>query len=378
MAKIMAKMPPEPWRSGPNRPFLKHLEMMMADARPAAVAATKQPRPRPGLRRAQSGAQLAPLRANTNGAARPPPRPAVAGPGLVTTAQRAGAVEQVTEDRADQLDSALDVSSVLSSLGIEDESEVDPEPLVVDGITLPPELAQLRSLLELRAKHQLELRITRAQRQAAGCSAAPERAADGARAGPYPADDAPVPSRRELELLEAKASFVDVCLLDFPESLLFLHELLLDHEQLLTRLEGARRRATAFPAGYQRWDEGYDADDAELEDFDLDMAAPVAPTDDAASRDAGAPAGSDSDSDLEALDQRRLASLKKIRTCLKSCGQEVDKPHAVGRADTQPKGVGDGGLGMPHAEPLAAEGPGSAGAATSSRVRARLPRYARR
>jgi len=88
---------------------------------------------------------------------------------------------------------------------------------------------------------------------------------------------------------------------------------------LLTKLGIARRRATVFPKGFQRYDEAVEAADEE-EIIDLDEQVHVVcfdPGDPAT--DAVEPVPALVDDDYEALDQRRQSSLAQLRACLRSC-----------------------------------------------------------
>ncbi|KAG8466234.1 hypothetical protein KFE25_001990 [Diacronema lutheri] len=214
----------------------------------------------------------------------------------------------------------VDLDAMLGAMGINDGDAVTPEPLVVDGLVMPLELSELHALVETRAAF-----LHDAQR-----AASEARALDGVAGGE--AADARRGLFAEHERLQLKASLVDDVLLSFPRSLRFLHELTLDHSQLLVKLSRAKRRAAVYPRGFHRYDEGVDAVD-EDDDFvivaeldDADQPGRARPSAEAAADDEG-------DEDYEALDQRRQASLAQLRACLRSCGATVPAPQSSERRE---------------------------------------------
>jgi len=169
---------------------------------------------------------------------------------------------------------------------------------------------------------------------------------------------------REVALLESKAATLSDCLGEYPESLLFLHSLVLDHEGLLDKLRAARRRAAAFPKGFHAYDEGFDADDGRLEDLDLDDLDAHVGLAVGAQGTADGKRGPD-DEDHEALDQSRLASLAQIRACLRSIGMPTS-----GQGDGS-VGTGDGRA-WDGREQQAEGAPGDGVQPRGSKFRARL------
>ena len=113
-----------------------------------------------------------------------------------------------------------------------------------DGTPLPAALTELRSLLQLHAA------------ATSGPVIAP--ADDG--------DDDPQAAARLAELAATKADMLRDCLLDFDEGMLLLHDKLLDHEQLVKRLNAVRKRNVAVPAGKFAYDEAICFDDEEEDD----------------------------------------------------------------------------------------------------------------
>lgn len=191
---------------------------------------------------------------------------------------------------------ALDIGGLLATMGIDDADAASPEALVVDGLAMPAELAQLRQLLETRAKYRADMAAL---------------------------------DLSERGRLELKLSLVDDCVSCFGASLRFLHDLVLDHECLLAKLRAAQRLASAFPRGFQRYDESVDAAEPGDEELfsgeegvsDAPLAARADPGDPSVvPRRRTAPGPDPAGEDYEALDQRRQASFAQLRACLRSCG----------------------------------------------------------
>jgi len=114
----------------------------------------------------------------------------------------------------------FDLGSLLLSMGIDDDANaIAPEPLVVDGIEMPTELLQIRSLLESRAKCKLNLQ--RAKHDASTLEISPVISEEGRRQLRVDInhkqvtqinDSSPL---REVALLEVKSLLLDECMLDF-------------------------------------------------------------------------------------------------------------------------------------------------------------------
>ena len=180
----------------------------------------------------------------------------------------------------------------------EEELELDgvPEEELLrldDGTPLPVELAELRTLLTLRAS------VAGDQADMSDCADAESLAA----------------LRRE------QAAGLRDCLMGFDDSILFLHDLLLDHERLCRRMQAVRRKHAVRPAGSSRFDEAVEIGDEEGESWkdwlgDEPWMAARGSADGIA-----APATAD-DEDEEALDQRVCASRSQIKQLLAKRGAE--------------------------------------------------------
>lgn len=205
-----------------------------------------------------------------------------------------------------------------------------------DGTCLPAELAELRSLLELTF-------------MTCGDSVQAE------------ADDET--SSELLSLSASKSEVLRDCLLSFDESVLLLHDKVLDHEALCKRLDAVRRHKRAAPVGRYRFDEEVTlhADDGgEVDDagdsggdgaFDLgNLLAASQPGGAAASKARCAAGGEDDaaidddDENEEALDQRVAASRRQIKDWLRALeeGKRENAPKGRTKLDAA-RGVGDGG-----------------------------------
>ena len=112
-----------------------------------------------------------------------------------------------------------------------------------DGTPLPPQLAELRALLQLHSSVG----------NATEATALPPEGGTS--------DESEETTARLAELAAAKAEMLRDCLLDFDESMLILHDKLLDHEALCKRLQAARRRNRVVPAGKLLYDEAVTFDD---------------------------------------------------------------------------------------------------------------------
>ena len=173
-----------------------------------------------------------------------------------------------------------------------DESALDglPEEELLrldDGTPLPVELAELRTLLTLQASVAGEADLP------SDCASSEPLAA----------------LRRE------KAAGLRDVLMGFDDSILFLHDLLLDHERLCRRLQAVRRKNAVQPAGSSRFDEAFEVGDEEGEDWkDWLGDEPWIGTRGSAN-DGAAPAAADDD-DEEALDQQVCASRSQIKKLL--------------------------------------------------------------
>lgn len=205
-----------------------------------------------------------------------------------------------------------------SSTLTEDELDLPAEELLRldDGTPLPPELTELRALLQLQAS------FVQSRNE--------ENEEDALEHGEEP--PAPGRSERLAALREQQRQHLNECLLEFDDSLLFLHSLLLEHEKLERRVRALRRRKQALPAGRCRYDEGIEcgsgSDDGEGDDWrDWLTEAPrgggAGGRDGRATVDVGGGGGGDGDADddEESLDQRLAASRQQIKACLRTLGQ---------------------------------------------------------
>ena len=229
------------------------------------------------------------------------------------------------------LASCSTLGSALPSL--DDELELPSEELLRldDGTLLPPELAELRALLQLQAS------FVQSRNE--------ENEEDALEHGEEP----PVPGRSErlAALREQQRQHLNECLLEFDDSLLFLHSLLLEHEKLERRVRALRRRKQALPAGRCRYDEGIEcgsgSDDGEGDDWrDWLTEAPRGGggggggggSSSGGGRSAAGGGGGDGDGDAdddeESLDQRLAASRQQIKACLRSLGPTTTRVGAGG------------------------------------------------
>lgn len=284
---------------------------------------------------------------------------------MASSSRRPGLLRpNVTVRPSEPEPAALDIGGLLATMGIDDADAASPEALVVDGLAMPAELAQLRQLLETRAKYRADM-----------------AALDPSERG-----------RLELKLL-----LVDDCVSCFGATVRFLHDLVLDHERLLAKLRAAQRLASAFPRRFQRYDESVDATEPGDEELfsgeggvlDAPLAARADPGDPSVvPRRRTAPGPDPAGEDYEALDQRRQASLAQLRACLRSCGVVPAPAPAQGRGQRPASSAGVRGAvcaaraaasamsGRPErradaiGEPPASNGPKAA--PRSSRLRLRL------
>ena len=206
-----------------------------------------------------------------------------------------------------------------------------------DGTLLPPELTELRALLELTAASS-----------ASSAVPAPEADADPEHAAQLAA------------IATAKADMLRDCLLEFDEGMLLLHDKLLDHEQLVKRLDALRRSKAAVPAGKLAFDEAVDFEDDEEDQDELvglsDLLAADAPggagaassVEDRGCRGGGtsqvsaAEAESSEQEDEETLDQRVSTSRQQIKAWLRALEQgkqEQNKQLQPGGKLKAPKGA---------------------------------------
>ena len=118
-----------------------------------------------------------------------------------------------------------------------------------DGTLLPPELAELRSLLQLQA------------------SLLTPAADDDLQLDNEEPTENELRSRAKLHALHTmKAEYVSDCLMAFDESLLFLHDKVLDHERLVKQLADLRKLKVVRPSGKCRFDESVGVGDDEGDD----------------------------------------------------------------------------------------------------------------
>ena len=184
-----------------------------------------------------------------------------------------------------------------------DENGLPPEEQLRldDGTPLPAELAELRSLLTIQA------------------GLAREVAEGGAEGG-----DSSLAALRAGQSAQLRE-----CLLDYDDSVLFLHDLVIDHDRLCKRLAALRRRRTVVPAGRSQFDESFDADgvpDDTPSDWRdwlgdepwLELRGGAA--NGHAAGPAPAPAEEEEEEDEEALDQRVCASRNHIKQLLRARG----------------------------------------------------------
>ncbi|KAL1520718.1 hypothetical protein AB1Y20_022287 [Prymnesium parvum] len=132
----------------------------------------------------------------------------------------------------------------------EEEDGLPPEELLRldDGTLLPPELTEIRSLLQLQASLLSH-------------SPSDEEGLFVPEAG---LSEDELQRTAKLHALHAmKAEYVADCLLGFDEGLLFLHDKVLDHERLVRKLSEVRKRKAVRPVGKCRFDESFYVSDEE-------------------------------------------------------------------------------------------------------------------
>ena len=160
-----------------------------------------------------------------------------------------------------------------------------------DGTPLPPELAELRTLLQVHASLA------------------------GVVGGGGDDDD----DERLRALQEAKAEKLRDCLMLFDDFVLFLHDRVLDHEALVRRVTALRKRGSAKPAGRMRFDEAIElGDDGDGELTLRELLEDGGEAAGAWCEGAGASAEDDKEAaaeedDEEVLDQRLATSRQQIK-----------------------------------------------------------------
>lgn len=180
-----------------------------------------------------------------------------------------------------------------------------------DGTPLPPELSELRALLELHTSFASE------EASSADTSDDPEHAAQLA------------------AIASAKINMLRDSLLAFDEGLLLLHDKLLDHERLVRQLAAVRQQSkAAMPAGKVAFDEAIELNDAAAEDDAIglnDLLAAEAPggagagdcapqSSHSAPNSSGGASGAadDEEEDEETLEQRVTTSRQQIKAWVRA------------------------------------------------------------